>query len=449
MHKNNSNTLSPESQGSPKETDYEFGGRHLLASYTNCSPESLADPKKIDTAMREAITASGATVLDVSEHVFEGGGMTALYLLSESHASIHTYPEHKSVFVDIFTCGYVCEPKEFDRVLRNYFKPEQNSTRYLDRGVSNRELETSDESLQVISNNVAHWQKDNTERKVFFQPGEMEGFVIDNVVLETETKFQKVMIADTKKFGRILVLDGDIQSSQNDEELYHEFLVHPAMMFHKNPRSVLIVGTGEGATIREAFKYKSKPTVTAVDIDQEVVEICRQYLPTYHKGALEPTSEAELLYEDGLEYLRREQKKFDVIIMDVVSDLEDGPAEALYTDAFYNLVKTKLNPGGILGIQGMYANFYTEARMHRKLRGAVESAFSNVHTYSTHVPSFWAEWAFILASDWCDPSEETMSEMKKRFQERLSPDALLHLTPELLLASFVHSKANKKALGLK
>lgn len=454
MHTNNSNK---HSQGTATcatqenaELEYEFGGRHLLASYLNCSPEALDDAKAIDAAMRAAIKASGATVLSANEHIFEGGGMTALYLLSESHASIHTYPEHKSCFVDIFTCGYVCEPKEFDRVLRDYFKPQEASMRYMDRGSTTKEMDSSNESLTLESNNIASWNKDGEQRKVFFQPGEMEGFVVDEVLLETKTKYQSVMVADTKKFGRILVLDGDLQSAQKDEELYHEFLVHPAMMFHKNPKSVLVVGTGEGATLREAFKYKNNPAVTAVDIDQEVVEICRKYLPTWHKGALEADSKATLLYEDGLEYLRREKQLFDIIIMDVVSDHEEGPAEALYTDAFYNLVKSKLAPGGIVGIQGMYANFYPESRMHRKLRGAVESAFSQVHTYSTFIQSFWSEWAFLLASDWCDPNAEgTLETLKSHFAERVAPDAMVHLTPELLVASFAQGKSNKKALGLK
>ncbi|MDX2107777.1 MAG: adenosylmethionine decarboxylase [Candidatus Melainabacteria bacterium] len=432
--------------------EYEFGGRHLLASYLNCSSEALADAKAIDKAMREAIQASGATVLSVNEHLFEGGGMTALYLLSESHASIHTYPEHKSCFVDIFTCGYVCEPKEFDRVLREYFKPDESSMRYMDRGSVTKEMDSSDESIAIESNNIASWNKDGEKRKIFFQPHEMESFVVDEVLLDTKTKYQSVMVCDTAKYGRILVLDGDLQSAQNDEELYHEFLVHPAMMMHKDPKSVLIVGTGEGATIREAFKYKNNPDVTAVDIDQEVVEICRDYLPTWHRGALNADSKATLLYEDGLEYLRREKKTFDVIIMDVVSDHEEGPAEALYTAAFYNLVKTKLSPGGIVGIQGMYANSYPESRMHRKLRGAVESAFSQVHTYSTFVPSFWAEWGYLLASDWCNPTEsglDMLETLKTRFKERVSSDAMVHLTPELLLGSFAQSKANRKALGIK
>jgi len=430
--------------------EYEFGGRHLFASYLNCSSEALLDAKAIDNAMREAVNASGATVLSVNEHLFEGGGMTALYLLSESHASIHTYPEHKSCFVDIFTCGYVCEPKEFDRVLREYFKPEDASMRYMDRGSVTKEMDSSNESMTIDSNNVASWIKDGEKRQVFFQPHEMENFVVDKILLETKTKYQSVMVADTQKYGRILVLDGDLQSAQNDEELYHEFLVHPAMMLHKDPKSVLIVGTGEGATIREAFKYKSNPAVTAVDIDQEVVEICRDYLPTWHKGALNAGTKANLVYDDGLAYLRSEKQLFDVIIMDVVSDHEEGPAEALYTDAFYNLVKTKLAPGGIVGIQGMYANHYPESHMHHKLRGAVEAAFTQVHTYSTFIQSFWSEWGYLIASDWCDPNAAgTLELLKKRFDERVSPDAMVHLTPELLFASFAQSKTNKKALGIK
>lgn len=122
------------------ETEYEFGGRHLFASYIECEPESLLNHKELDLALRRAVEASGATVLKDSSHVFEGGGVTSVYLLSESHASIHTYPEHNSCFVDIFTCGYVCEPSRFHEVLVDYLKPKTVSKRLTNRGLMNVDL---------------------------------------------------------------------------------------------------------------------------------------------------------------------------------------------------------------------------------------------------------------------------------------------------------------------
>lgn len=121
-------------------TEFEFGGRHLFASYVDCDPESLCSPRELDRAMRRAIEASGATVIKDSRYTFEGGGMTNVYLLSESHASIHTYPEHNSCFVDIFTCGYVCEPIRFHEILVEYFKPKTVSKRLTNRGLMNVDL---------------------------------------------------------------------------------------------------------------------------------------------------------------------------------------------------------------------------------------------------------------------------------------------------------------------
>gem|GEM_PF-1022115 len=128
----------------PPAPEYEFGGRHLVASYFNCNPDSLRDFSKLDAAMHEAIEASGATVISASRHVFPGGGLTGLYLLAESHASLHTYPEHNSCFVDIFTCGFECEPSRFHDVLVEYFKPERISNRIIVRGESNSYTEYQD-----------------------------------------------------------------------------------------------------------------------------------------------------------------------------------------------------------------------------------------------------------------------------------------------------------------
>lgn len=107
--------------------DYDFVGRHFMASYVGCRPDSLEDVDCLEDAMQKAVRASGATLLNTARHVFPTGGTTIVMLLSESHASIHTYPEHDSCFVDLFTCGLECRPEEFDAVLRSYLRPNRTS----------------------------------------------------------------------------------------------------------------------------------------------------------------------------------------------------------------------------------------------------------------------------------------------------------------------------------
>ncbi len=129
-----SETATRKELAQTASTQFEFCGKHLIASYSGCRLERLEDKGGVDSVMRLAVEASGATVVDAALHVFPGAGMTCVYVLAESHASIHTYPEHSSCFVDIFTCGYECDPLKFDAVLTQYFQPERVSRQLILRG---------------------------------------------------------------------------------------------------------------------------------------------------------------------------------------------------------------------------------------------------------------------------------------------------------------------------
>ena len=107
--------------------EYKFEGNHFFASYLGCNPDALNDSMKMLAVMDEAVEASGATILERIYHVFESAGITAVYLLSESHASIHTYPEHGACFIDLFTCGSHCSPRGFDAILKTYLQPTEVS----------------------------------------------------------------------------------------------------------------------------------------------------------------------------------------------------------------------------------------------------------------------------------------------------------------------------------
>jgi len=173
---------------------------------------------------------------------------------------------------------------------------------------------------------------------------------IKETIYSGKTQFQSIEIIDTGAFGRCLVLDGKIQSSEKDEFIYHETLVHPAMITHHYPESVFIAGGGEGATAREVLRHPSVKRVVMVDIDKEVIDICRRFLPSFHKGSFDD-SRLELHIADVKGYLDKCQEKFDVIILDLPEPIEEGPASMLHTREFYQLVADKLGPEGIISLQ--------------------------------------------------------------------------------------------------
>lgn len=127
--------------GAFAEEVYHFSGKHFIASYLECDLKALSDLGGMIEAMNKAVAASGATQLEMNSYVFPPNAVTAVYLLSESHASIHTYPEHGSCFVDLFTCGEKCSAEKFDAVLRAYLQPQKISFRYFQRGEENQEIE--------------------------------------------------------------------------------------------------------------------------------------------------------------------------------------------------------------------------------------------------------------------------------------------------------------------
>jgi len=144
---------------------------------------------------------------------------------------------------------------------------------------------------------------------------------ITSVICDIQTEYQHVMIVEGECFGRSLILDGKTQSTELDEFVYHEGLVHPSMVSHPNPKNVLIIGGGEGATAREVLKYSSVEKVTMVDIDQKLVDLCKKFLPNHHMNSFS-SPRMDLYYSDALEFVESVPKGFEVAIIDVPDPLE-------------------------------------------------------------------------------------------------------------------------------
>ncbi len=268
-------------------------------------------------------------------------------------------------------------------------------------------------------------------------------YAVQSVLFSGKTRFQEVLIADTVNFGRVLVLDGVIQSSRYDEALYHEMLVQPALLFHSHPAAVLIIGGGEGASLREVLVHRQVEKATMVDIDGELVDLCKLHLDTWHRGAFKDRR-SELVIGDGREFIESTSQHYDVIILDVVDMLNNGPAQALYTRQFYQKLKTRLNPGGILAVQAM--EYSLSSGNHSALRRTLSVVFSHVHSYATVIPSFLSSWSFIVASDWLNPGDWSAEKIDEAMAEKI-PGWTKHLDGQFIVSAFAHSKLAKQTLA--
>ena len=231
--------------------------------------------------------------------------------------------------------------------------------------------------------------------------GERAAYEVTRVLYEGRTRFQEVRIVETRAYGLALFLDGAPQSSVADEFVYHEALVHPALVAHPSPRRVLIAGGGEGATLREVLRHPMVERATMVDLDGELVELARQHLEPMHRGAFDDPR-AEVVAGDALAWLREQDERYDAIVIDLTDPSDEGPTGGLYAEAFYRLVQSRLDDGGVVAVQAYSAalnNLGWFARIARTL-GRV---FPLVRPYRAEVPFFKDSWGFCVASAARDP----------------------------------------------
>ena len=243
---------------------------------------------------------------------------------------------------------------------------------------------------------------------------------IKEIIYSGRTKFQTIDIINSGSFGICLILDGKLQSSEADEFIYHEALVHPAMLTHPKPEKVFIAGGGEGATLREVMAHRTVKKAIMVDIDEEVVTTCRRLLPSFHQNSFDDPR-AELHFVDARKYLEESSDKFDVIIIDLADPLSGGPARLLYTQEFYQIVKQRLQPDGIIAVQSESAGL-ADLQNFIAITHTLGTIFSKIHPYHTNIPSFTDLWGFSCASQSLDPPKLTAGEIDARISARISKE---------------------------
>ena len=231
----------------------------------------------------------------------------------------------------------------------------------------------------------------------YITPWDMYVHGVTKILAFKKTKFQEMYVVETGAYGKALVLDGKWQSCTGDEFLYHEPLVHPAMIAQQGPKKVLVLGGGEGATIREVLRWNTVEKVVMVDIDGDVVEACKEHLPEMHQNAFDDPR-AEVIIADALNLLDTTEEQWDIIISDLSDPIEEGPSFQLFTKEYYQKLRRVLAPGGLVVIQaGPVAP--ANLTLHARLVNTLKAVFPNVHSYCSHTSTYGSPWGFAIASE--------------------------------------------------
>ena len=187
-----------------------------------------------------------------------------------------------------------------------------------------------------------------TSYKETLHKGYGQAFDVEEVLFEQQTDSWHLIIFRNPVYGTVMALDGIIQTTERDEFVYHEMLTHVPILAHGNAKRVLIIGGGDGGILREVCRHKSVEHVTQVEIDQAVIDMCKEYLPNHSNGAFDDPR-AQIVIADGVEYVHQTNEKFDVIISDCTDPV--GPGEVLFSSRFYEGCKNLLNEGGVFVAQ--------------------------------------------------------------------------------------------------
>jgi len=374
-------------------------GRHILVEFFGCSSTILNDVIIIEKAMVGAAKAAEATVINSTFHHFSPYGVSGVVVIQESHLAIHAWPEYQYAAVDIFTCGEEVDPWIAYDFLKKAFEADHGSSMEINRGQKqllkrinvdylSKDRELAEEELNpLFKRDVWFTDKDENIALSLRHTG--------NLLYNEVSPYQRVRVLESYAYGKTLLIDDMVMATEGDEFVYHEMIAHVPSFVHGNPKRVLVIGGGDGGTVRELFKHKSVEEIVMVEIDEKVVEASRLHLPQLSCEFDNP--KLDLRIQDGIQYLKKcEAAAFDLIIIDG-SDPE-GPAEGLFSPEFYTDVYRALKPEGVLNLQSEGPLFNTEAFLDLNQcigeifgRDSIACYLAYISTYPTGM------WSFTMA----------------------------------------------------
>lgn len=375
-------------------------GRHILVEFHGCSAEILNDVPRIEQGMLSAAKQSGATIISSVFHHFSPFGVSGVVVIQESHLAIHTWPEYQYAAVDLFTCGDSVNPWVSYESLKTAFEAAHGSAIELNRGQLDL-LKKSDMDVGDLRNATAPLSTPpKYSRSVWFTDRD------ENIALSIRHKgkplfkekspYQLVEIFDTYKYGRMLTVDKMVMCSERDEAAYHEMIVHVPMLANLDIKRVLVVGGGDGGSVREILKHPQVESVTMVEIDEAVIRASRQFLPSLSSCLDDP--KLNLIIDDGIKFLEQaDDESFDFVVIDSSDPV--GPSVGLFSEDFYKDVYRCLKPNGIMSAQSESPRFNQAAFVD--LVHCLQSIFgiANVHPYLAFIQTYpTGMWSFSYCS---------------------------------------------------
>ena len=375
-------------------------GRHIIVEFYNCSPEKINNVSHIEQSMLKAAELAGATIINSTFHHFSPFGVSGVIVIEESHLAIHTWPEYQFASIDLFTCGDLVDPWiSFDH-LKDEFEAQHSSSIELQRGqphlLNKITLNKPDVRDQASKTN----QPIRHQRSIWFTERD------DNIALSLrhtgdilyhkQSDYQKVEIIDSLAYGKTLILDGMIMTTEKDEYVYHEMIAHVPTLVHPQVEKALIIGGGDGGAARELLKHESIQRIDLVEIDGCVIEASKQFLPDIASSFSDPR--VNTIVDDGIAFINHcDPETYDLIIVDSTDPV--GPAEGLSTKAFYQQVYRCLTLNGIMVTQSESPTFNTH--VFQEIQQCYKEIFgkNNVHPYLAYIPTYPSGmWSFSFCS---------------------------------------------------
>jgi spermidine synthase len=370
-------------------------GHHILVEFMNCDPHIMNDVAGIERDMVAAAEKAHATVINSTFHHFSPWGVSGVVVIQESHLAIHTWPEYGYAAVDLFTCGDMNAWISFD-FLKEAFKSQSYSAIEMKRGSVNL-LTRNNFDMTTMRQKASEWRNpDFFTRNVWFtDKDDFQALSLrftGEVFFDVQSPFQRVRILESYKYGKMLALDDMVMTTIEDEFHYHEMISHPALFTHGNAKNILVIGGGDGGTVREILRHEGVEKVTMVEIDGEVITACKEHLPQIAAAFDDPR--LDLIVDDGIAFIKNAApESYDLVIVDGSDPV--GPAEGLFSVEFYTNCYNSLTKDGILVAQGESPKFNEKAftELNHTLQGifgtykAPVSLFF-VPTYPTGMWSF-------------------------------------------------------------
>lgn len=411
-------------------------GRHILVEFFGCNPNIMNDVIQIETSMVDAAVKSQATVINSTFHHFSPYGVSGVVVIQESHLAIHTWPEYGYAAVDVFTCGPDVNPWIAYDFLKERFEAKHGSAMEINRGQIDL-LERMDiPQLALEREKTEKKIKPTFKRDVWFTDKD-ENIALSlrhsgELLYHAQSDIQRVRVLNSYAYGKILAIDDMVMVSEKDEFVYHEMITHVPCFLHQNVQKALVIGGGDGGTIRELFRHDSIQEVVMVEIDQHVIDASKAHFPKVACQFDNP--KLSLHIDDGIEYVKQcAAEQFDLVIIDGSDPA--GPAEGLFSESFYRDVHRILKKDGIVALQSESPMFHAQAFLD--LNDCLSSIFGiqSVSRYLAFISTYpTGMWSFTIAQKGKDIHYTHFDIAQSAiFSQK---EQLKYYTPDIHLAAF-------------